>query len=212
MTDIKMIYVMRHGETEDNISKTITAQADSPLTTLGHKQAVDKGKLLRELVGDLDSLAFVSSPLHRACVTMELARNAAGLAVQPYFTDQRLMEMDFGTWTKQPEGDDRIAPGLPTAHEQWDLQPPGGESQAMVHVRVGHFLESVSGNSVIVCHARVLCMIRSHVLNLTPEETMRFEPPNAGFMRLSGPNEDWFGAHPSQKSSVRGYNKNPPVL
>jgi len=53
MTDIEMLYVMRHGETEDNIRKTITAQADSPLTTLGHKQAVDKDILLRELVGDL---------------------------------------------------------------------------------------------------------------------------------------------------------------
>jgi broad specificity phosphatase PhoE len=204
MTDIKMLYVMRHGETEDNISKTITAQADSPLTTIGRKQAEDKGILLREFVGDLDSLAFVSSPLHRACVTMELAREAAGLGVQPYFTDQRLMEMDFGTWTKRQEGDDRIALGLPTAHEQWDQQPPGGESQAMVHSRVGHFLESVSCNSVIVCHARVLCMIRSHVLGLTPEETMRFKPPNAGFMRLSGIIEDWFGAHPSQKLSTRG--------
>jgi probable phosphoglycerate mutase len=204
MTDIKMLYVMRHGETEDNISKTITAQADSPLTILGRKQAVDKGILLREFVGDLDSLAFVSSPLHRTCVTMELARDAAGLAVQPYCTDQRLMEMDFGTWTKRLEGDDRIAPDSPTAHEQWDLQPPGGESQAMVYARAGHFLGSISCNSVIVCHARVLCMIRSHVLNLTPEETMRFEPPNAGFMRLSGLNEDWFGAHPSQKLSTRG--------
>jgi broad specificity phosphatase PhoE len=199
MTNIKMLYVMRHGETEDNISKTITAQADSLLTATGRKQAVDKGILLREFVGELDFIAFVSSPLHRACVTMELARDAAGLAAQPYFTDQRLMEMDFGTWTKRPEGDDRIAPDLPTAHEQWDLQPPGGESQAMVHARVGNFLESISRDSVIVCHARVLCMIRSHVLSLTPEETLRFEPPNAGFMRLSGLNEDWFGAHPSQK-------------
>jgi len=76
----------------------------------------------------------------------------------------------------------------------------------MVHMRVGNFLESVSRDSVIICHARVLCMIRSHVLNLTPEETMRFEPPNVGIERLSGINEDWFGAYPSQNYRLADNN------
>ena len=28
----------------------------------------------------------------------------------PYATDHRLQEMDFGDWTKQPEGTDRLTP------------------------------------------------------------------------------------------------------
>ncbi len=187
----RTLYVMRHGETEDNVSQTITAQADSPLTERGREQAHAKGITLRKLGIDLNALAFVASPLHRACVTMELMRTGAGLAALPYSTDPRLMEMSFGDWTKQPEGSDRYAPGQPSAHEQWDLQPPGGESQAMVFARVGAFLASASQDSVIVCHARVLCMIRGHVLGLAPDQIMRFEPPNAGLVLFVDGRERW---------------------
>jgi broad specificity phosphatase PhoE len=193
MIRFKTLYVMRHGETEDNVSNTITAQSDSPLTMLGCEQAKGKGLTLRAFGNDLRSFIFISSPLHRACATMELARVAAGLPPQPYATDHRLMEMDFGDWTKRQEGDDKEAPGLPTAHEQWDFRPPGGESQRMVHARVGRFLESLTSDCVIVCHARVLCMIRGHLLELSPEQTMHCEPPNAGLLRLQHGNETWFG-------------------
>ena len=132
---VQTLYVMRHGQTEDNVSAIITAQADSPLTALGREQAKTKGVLLRGLDIDLDRVAFIASPLHRACVTMELVRTAAGLSPLPYATDPRLMEMAFGAWTGRREGDDRMAPGEPSAHQQWDLCPPGGESQAMVYAR-----------------------------------------------------------------------------
>jgi broad specificity phosphatase PhoE len=196
MTEGNTIYAMRHGETEDNVSNIITAQADSPLTTLGRKQVAEKGRLLRQLVGDLDSIAFYSSPLHRACVTMEIARSAAGLAPQSYSTDPRLMEMNFGDWTKRREGEDRYGPELPSAHEKWDLQPPGGESQETVYFRVGQFMRSVTRDSIIVCHARIITMIRSHVLGLSPEQTMRCKPPNAGILHLSMGREAWLGSEP----------------
>jgi broad specificity phosphatase PhoE len=193
MAHFKTLYVLRHGQTEDNVSNTITAQADSPLTALGREQAAGKGLALGELGIDLTSLAFIASPLHRACVTMELARAAATLSPLHYSTDPRLMEMNFGDWTKWREGDDRKGPGLPTAHEQWDLRPPGGESQHMVHTRVGRFLDTVTGDSVIVCHARVVCMLRSYLLDLSPEQTMRCKPHNAGLLRLSRGSETWIG-------------------
>jgi broad specificity phosphatase PhoE len=184
------LYAVRHGETEDNVSQTITAQADSPLTALGRSQAKAKGPILRELA-DLTSLAFIASPLHRACTTMEIMREAAGLAL-PYATDHRLQEMDFGDWTKQPEGTDRLTRDGPSAHELWTLVCPRGESQAMVHDRVGRFLESLKGDSVIVCHARVVSMIRAHVLGLSPADTMRYEPSNAGVLRLAHGTEALF--------------------
>ncbi|HEY1709094.1 MAG TPA: histidine phosphatase family protein [Rhizomicrobium sp.] len=195
MTNLKhlTLYVVRHGQTEDNVTQTITAQADSPLTALGREQAKAKGVVLRKVATDLATIAFVASPLHRACVTMELLRGAADLTPAPYATDPRLMEMDFGRWTKLPEGDDRFGRDLPTAHERWNLQPPEGESQAMVFARAGQFLETVTQDSVIVCHARVVTMIRSHLLGLSPEETMRYEPPNAGFLRFAGGAETTFG-------------------
>ena len=193
MIQDNILYVMRHGETKDNVEKIITAQADSPLTPLGRRQGAEKGLLLRQLAGCLDSYIFVSSPLHRACVTMELALEAAGLGSHSYSTDPRLMEMSFGDWTKWREGDDRYAADQPSAHEKWDLQPPGGESQAMLHERVGHFVQSLTQCSVVVCHARVVCMVRSHVLGLSPEQTMLFQPKNGGLLCLSSLGETWLG-------------------
>ena len=188
------LYAVRHGETEDNISQTITAQADSPLTVKGRAQAKAKGPVLRGLVDDFSAVVFIASPLHRACMTMEMMREAAGLAALPYATDHRLQEMDFGDWTKLHEGDDRLVKGGPTAHEQWTLQCPNGESEAMVHARVGRFLESLTRDSVIVAHARVVAMLRSHMLGLSPAETMSYEPSNAGVLRLAQGTEAFFSA------------------
>ena len=188
----KTVYVMRHGETTDNLARIITAQADSPLTKRGLVQAADKGRLLHQNVEHLDELPFVASPLHRACVTMEVAREAAGLPRQGYTTDPRLMEMAFGDWTGRPEGDDRVSPGQPSAHERWDLTPPYGESQAMVYARVERFLRSVETNIAIVCHARVLHMIRMYLLDLPRENVLGYDqPPNAGVLRLSHGAENW---------------------
>jgi broad specificity phosphatase PhoE len=185
------LFAVRHGQTEDNVSQTITAQADSPLTALGRSQAKAKGPVLRELA-DLSSLVFISSPLHRACTTMELMREAAGLPALPYATDHRLQEMDFGDWTKQPEGTDRLTRNGPSAHELWTLVCPRGESQEMLHDRVGRFLGGLTGDSVIVCHARVVSMIRAHMLGLSPADTMRYEPSNAGVLRLAQGTEALF--------------------
>ena len=174
------LYVVRHGETQDNVAGIVTAQSDSPLTARGRAQARAKGPILRELVPDLEGLAFIASPLHRACVTMELLREAAGLAPQAYVTDHRLQEIDFGDWTKLPEA------GRGTeVHRSWTLVCPRGESEAMLHERVGRFLETVKRDSAIVCHARVVSMIRGHALGLSPEETMEYEPSNAGGLRLT---------------------------
>ncbi|MEJ1970576.1 MAG: histidine phosphatase family protein [Rhizomicrobium sp.] len=195
MTDFRAltIYAVRHGQTQDNVSQTITAQADSPLTAPGRAQATAKGPILRAVVPDLGSVAFIASPLHRACVTMELMRAAAGLPALPYATDHRLQEMDFGDWTKLHQGDDRLVKGGPSAHDQWDLVCPRGESEAMVHARVGRFLDSLAGDCVIVCHARVIAMLRSHVLDLSPAQTMSYEPSNTGLLRLAQGEETFFG-------------------
>jgi broad specificity phosphatase PhoE len=190
---IPILYVMRHGETEDNLKSTITAQADSALTARGRDQASAKGTLLKQHIADLRTLYFVASPLHRACVTMELARAAAGLDPPLYATDPRLMEMDFGEWTKWREGDDKFHPDGPTAHQDWHLCPPGGESQSMVYERVGSFLRTLAQDTVLVCHARIVCMIEGYISRLSPEETMRLKPPNAGMLILTDRKGVWLG-------------------
>jgi len=190
MADLRALtlHVIRHGECEHNIAGRIAGQNDTPLTQRGREQARANGRLLRDLCVDLDAADFFASPLHRASATMELLREAAGLAPSGYRADRRLMEIDFGDQTGLP-----IRQAGPYGAAHWDHVRPNGESLAMVHARIGAFLSGLARDAVIVTHAGPLRMIRAHLLGLSREATLDYHPPNAGIMRLSGGSEAWFG-------------------
>lgn len=182
------LYVIRHGECAHNVEHRIAAQNDSGLTARGREQARANGRLLKELADDLSGLDFFASSLHRACATMELVRDAAGLQADGYVADRRLMEIDMGddTWKRASEVDHFGA-----AH--WDYVRPNGESMAMVHARVGAFLGELARDAVIVTHAGPFRLIRAHLLGLSREAALEYHPPNAGIMRLSAGTETYFG-------------------
>ena len=187
------LYVIRHGECEHNVAGRAASQNDSPLTARGREQARANGRLLKELGAPLERFQFFASPLHRTCMTMELVREAAGLAPTGYLADRRLMEIDFGdhTWMTRAEIDsDAQARFLA---DPWNYRRPNGESQAMLFERTGRFLQTLSRDAVIVTHAWSARMIRSHTLGLPPEVTVRYDAPHAGILRLSQGTEAAFG-------------------
>ena len=124
---------------------------------------------------------------------MEILREAAGLPPTGYFADRRLMEIDFGdhTWMTREEigADSRAA----FVADPWNYAQPNGESQAMLFARIGQFLETLSGDAVIVTHGWAARMIRSHYLGLPPEVTVGYDLPHAGILRLSHGTEAAFG-------------------
>lgn len=189
------LYVLRHGECEHNLRHEIAAQNDTPLTPLGRKQAHENGRLLAEICQTFEGLDFFASSLHRTAVTMELVRAAANLPAHDYKADRRLMELDCGEHSGWPWSEvRRIASQDPIwQSEPWNYRHPGGESLAMLHARVGTFLETLARDCVIVAHAGTLRSIRAHVLGLSPAAAMEYHPPNAGILRLSGGTEAYFG-------------------
>ncbi|HET7335696.1 MAG TPA: histidine phosphatase family protein [Rhizomicrobium sp.] len=190
------LYVIRHGQTEDNVIHRSTGHNDSALTAQGLQQAAANGRLLKEVAGPLGDFSFFASSLHRACVTMEIVRTQLGLPPTQYSRDRRLMECDFGRWTGRKE--DEVAAHEPDAiaareADKWNYQIPGGESQKQLHARVGDFLGELTDNAVLVCHAGSVRMIRSHYLGLGPDDTVYYTPDNSGILRLSGGCETHFG-------------------
>lgn len=188
------LYVLRHGECEHNIHRRIGAQDDTPLTEHGREQARASGRLLKSLDAEISALDFVSSPLHRASVTMELVRMEAGLLpVTAYRSDRRLMEIDFGDDTGKTirEIAERKIGGFGEAN--WDYVRPHGESVAMAYARVGRFLETLAHDALLVTHAGIIRLIRGHVLGLSRAAMLDYHPPNAGIMRLCGGAETFFG-------------------
>ena len=195
VTDIRALtlYVIRHGECEHNAAGWAAGHDDSPLTELGRAQARANGRVLRGVAPRLDNLDFFASSLHRACRTMELLRDEIGLPATDYRADRRLMEIDLGNLTRAPGNALRMAQQQVHQVDSWHHAHPNGESPAAVYARVGHFLESLARDAVIVTHGIPLIAIRAHYLGLSGEQAMGYHMGNAGVLRLSQGTEALFG-------------------
>ena len=177
------LFVLRHGECEHNAAGWAAGHDDTPLTARGREQALANGRLLARHVDLFDTLHFYASPLHRACATMELVRQAAGLPMTGYRADRRLMEGDLGDHSRLKASE--MLSHAAFIADPWNYVRPNGESQAMVHERVGRFLTGLTADSVIVTHALPITMIRAHYLGLSPQEAIGFNMGNAGLLRLA---------------------------
>ena len=195
MSDFRSLtlYVIRHGECEHNVEGWAASHDDSPLTETGRQQARANGRLLREVAGRVDELAYFASSLHRTCSTMEILLSEIGLPSNGYRADRRLMEGNLGEHTRMAGS--ALAMGHPAEYraDPWNYVRPNGESQAMVYARIGRFLAELRRDSVIVTHALPTVMLRAHYLGLSPEQAMGYHMGNAGLLRLSMGTEALFG-------------------
>ena len=109
------------------------------------------GEILRDLFArdgrDPAGLDYVSSPLGRACETMELMRAALGLDAA------RLPASSRGS-SKSPSATGKASPSRNCTratrsaspqreHDKWHFVPPGGESYQMVSARMRDWYESL---------------------------------------------------------------------
>ena len=85
------LYIIRHGETAWNVEGRLQGQSDTELNENGVRLAKVTAEGLKNIPFDLG----ISSPLRRAKHTAELV--LAGRNV-PLTTDDRLMELSFGSW------------------------------------------------------------------------------------------------------------------
>ncbi len=88
------IYVMRHGETEQNVKKVVQGITDSELTEDGIKQ-IEK---MRGIISEKKITRIISSPLKRAYRTAEIISNG----LLPINKDDRLIERDWGLMEQVP--------------------------------------------------------------------------------------------------------------
>ncbi len=136
-----MIYIVRHGQTEQNLNKRMQGRSDFPLTELGREQAASVGDAFREAGIVFDKV--YTSPLGRA---VETARLVAGDV--PIEVEEQLIEMDYGPY----EGIDLS--DLPPEVEEFfrdfvhNPAPEGMEQLHDVVARAGEFLERLKAEAV----------------------------------------------------------------
>jgi broad specificity phosphatase PhoE len=153
------IYYMRHGETAWNAEGRLQGTLDVPLNDLGRKQATQAGHVLADLLKrdgrDKRSLPFVASPLGRARSTMELVRRVLELPPDDYALDDRLREIGYGVWegstlAEMQAADPELFARRLTA--KWTMAPEGGETYALVQLRMRDWYDSQLVDTVAVAH------------------------------------------------------------
>lgn len=167
---------LRHGETDWNVAGRLQGQADIALNAKGEAQSEEAGRIVGRILGRnsdrLGAFDYVSSPLLRSRRTMELARGALGLDPFAYRIDDRLTELSFGLWEGMTWPQVKAhSPHMAAAREadKWSLQPPDGESYAMLSERIRPWLETLGQDTIAVAHGGVArCLM--HLVAGAPKE------------------------------------------
>lgn len=163
------VYFVRHGATDWNLERRKQGHCDVPLNEIGREQARRNGVQLHHAVKQPNRLAFISSPLRRATETLEIIRECMSLPARRYTIDDRIIEMDLGSW--QGKTDEEVTREDPTASkrvakDKWNFRVPDGESYAETAVRVRDFLCDLRMSCVIVGHGWTGKVLRGYLLGL----------------------------------------------
>lgn len=179
--DERSLVIVRHGRTAHNARGLLLGRTDAPLDELGRQQA---GALATAIASGRfgEVVAVVSSPLARAVQTAE----ALGL---PVSTDDRLVELDYGSYEGTPVAE---LPAATWARWQSDLDfaPPGGESLAHLGRRVREACAEWGaaigrgGTVVLVSHVSPIKAAMAWALDVGDEVSWRCHVDNASITRM----------------------------
>jgi broad specificity phosphatase PhoE len=169
------ILLVRHPETEANITGRLVGRGHSPYTREGERQLARAPKKIARFGPE----TVWSSPLERA---HRLAQRAADIAHVPLTIDNRLVELDFG----DAEGMtfEEVASAGMTFNYRSREEPvaPGGESRGDIERRSAAFCDELlaaGGSHAIVTHGGVFRASMVHLLGLASSDIWAFHIHNA---------------------------------
>ena len=124
------VILLRHGRSTSNTAHTLAGRSDGvDLDDKGREQA----QAIAEQLAGLPIRAIVCSPLRRCRRTVEPLGTALGLAP---VVDERISEVDYGSWTGRKIGDLVKEPLWGVVQQQPSAAVfPGGEGLAHVQSR-----------------------------------------------------------------------------
>tara|TARA_Y100000588_G_scaffold227058_1_gene240867 strand:- start:2536 stop:3156 length:621 start_codon:yes stop_codon:yes gene_type:complete len=170
------LYLVRHGETEDNALGIPQGLRDVPLNNRGRFQAEAVAGWFRSR----DLTALISSPLLR---TRDVARAIGAAKDIDVQEDIRLVEFDQGDLDGMPIPEARRR--YPDFIERWrtedptDLRMPGGETYGEVQARMVEIIEEVAGK-----HPNGSVAMVTHNLAIKAALCHGFDVPLSVFRRI----------------------------
>jgi len=177
--------LLRHGATELSAERRFSGRGDVALTKEGVRQA---RLVARRLAADPGVDVVVTSPLQRARHTAEAVAEATGAAL---IVDDDLVEADFGAWQGLTfsEASERWPAELAAWLSSPDAAPPGGESFAIVALRVLAALDRLieshrHARTVVVSHVTPIKTLVCRALLAPPEAMFRMNLDVASLTRI----------------------------
>jgi broad specificity phosphatase PhoE len=170
-------FLVRHGETAENIQMRYVGDRDEPLTEKGLLQA----RQAAEALSQLPIKTVVSSPMRRAWDTAIQIQQACGVELR---LDSRLAEGSFGRWEGLTR-DDVLKLGARDAEmlRRWEsdssVAPPGGESIQEIQQRVTRLIDDLRAefpdcSIVLVSHVGPIKALIAAVLGIPLEASRWF--------------------------------------
>ncbi len=178
-----ILYVFRHGQTEDNSNFIFSGWRDSDLTEKGKQQALELAPKLKD---KKISMLFCSDQI-RSIKTMRLAmsQNQYSTKVE-IIKDPRIKERSYGSL----QGKSKLIMQLENPEllleyrRSYTKIPPEGESLEMVVDRVYQFIEDLIPkmkqfriNVAVSCYGNSIRGFRKYFEHLTDEQTSEIETP-----------------------------------
>ena len=189
---MKHLVMVRHGESKLNVvnreKRVYCGQIDTHLTDFGRVQASDAGKRLKSQ-DYLQVRRAVASPLQRAHETLSLVLAELGedVCTLPHHPD--LMERSHGEFEGLTDEEAfakfplyRDHPGYADFMATYDRCAPGGETLAMVAARAWPLIDRLmreDGDLLVVSHYNTIRCIIGQALQLSPEQVIKINIPNA---------------------------------
>lgn len=186
-----MIYLALHGETVWNREHRFQGRLDSPLTPNGMNQALLIGNRLRRILADPSACVIISSPLKRALRTAESISAVLGIAPERIKTDDRLMEIDLGSWSGLTGTE--IEAKWPSvlngaSRYDWYFRSPDGERLDAATSRLAAWLkDSHTANKpiIVVTHGVASRLLRGIYAGIPTPEALVLEISRATVFKLS---------------------------
>ena len=189
-----ILYLIRHGQTSWNAIKRLQGQTDTEMTERGLKQARRNGRVLASVISDPARFEFISSPLKRARMTMEIVRGELGLETSGFRLDERLKEIDYGGWAGFSW--DELRDRDPDAVSQrfadpWRQVAPNGESYCELSARALTWFHERRTDTVATAHGGILRVLRGAVEGIAPAEIPLLDVPQHKIMVIKDGKVSW---------------------
>ena len=184
-----LVILIRHGQTDENVSGKISGQGAVPLNTRGQEQA----RLAAEVLAPLGVTHLLSSPVARARQTAEVIAQRLDKSIEEV---PSLHEVDYGDWEGSFFHTQRAHPAAHAVfHDPINAVFPNGETLPNVQRRGVEAVESArhrypQGVIAVVSHGDVIRTTMAYYLNMPFNDYRRLNLDN-GALSVLELHDDW---------------------